>query len=213
MRPSGRTVLLQVFQNLLRMGSRVQLRVDLLNHPLGINDIRDPLGGRRRRLVAGPVGQADRPRGVAQAGKVEVELASECGVCLDGVETDPKDLDALGLELRDAVAEPATLGRSARCVRLGIEPQHHRLTPEVLEAHGAARMVLKSEVWSWLPDIEHGASWSRIIGPWLEPRVTPGITHGGGRSQEYRRSKARRGPSHCRSVGRHFLAEGTVAPL
>ena len=74
------------------------------------------------RVVAGAVGKAQGPAGIAQQGKGKAELLREGGVLCHRVETRPQDFHIAGAKLSDLVAEPATLGGSPRGVGFGIEP-------------------------------------------------------------------------------------------
>jgi hypothetical protein len=132
---------LQVLEDLLRMGGGVHRRVDLVDGALRVDDDRDPLGLRRGLRVCSAVGDADLPGRVAEERKIELKLLRKSVVLGDGVEADSENLDAPVLVLTNAVAEPATLGRSTRGVRFRVEPEDHGLSAEILEAHGASGVV------------------------------------------------------------------------
>jgi len=74
------------------------------------------------RVDVGAVGGADGPVGVAEEREVEVELLRELLVVGLGVERRAEDDGILPVVLGLEVAEPATLGRSARGVGHRIEP-------------------------------------------------------------------------------------------
>src|SRR4029453_11836258 len=94
----------------------------------------------------GAVGGADRAVGVADQREVEVEFLSEGFVLGRRVERGPEDDGVLGVVLGLQVAEPATLGGSARGVGLGIEPQHDRLALVVRQLHGVAVLIAPGEI-------------------------------------------------------------------
>src|SRR5262249_54577344 len=107
--------------------------------------------------------------------KVEVELPGEGGVGLLVVEAGPQDLHVPVLVLLDAVAEPATLGRSAGGVRLGEEPEDDVLPAVVGEAADLAGVVLDRGLGGGGAGRGHGASlppglWpsSRVLTPAAE---------------------------------------------
>src|SRR5438067_1114480 len=114
---AGNDRVLEVLQHFLRVRGRVHLRIRLLDLAVGADEVADPPGRARAGIVGGAIGQADLALGVAQEREVEAELPGEGGVLLHAVEAGAQDLDALVLVEPDAVAEPATLGRSAGSVR------------------------------------------------------------------------------------------------
>src|SRR5262245_23049203 len=93
------------------------VRTDHHPHALG------PLRGVWIRAVGGP----DLPVRVADEREVERELLRELLVVVLAVERRAQDRCVLPVVLGFEVAEPAPLCRSARCVGLGIEPEHDHL--------------------------------------------------------------------------------------
>src|SRR5215813_12510404 len=140
----------------------------LLDLALGIDDhphALGTLGGIHVRAVGG----ADGAVGVADQGEIELELLREVLVLRRSVEGHSHDGGVLPVVVGLEVAEPATFGGSARRVRLGEEPQHERLALEVGELHGAAEMVVASEIGSGVSRLEHvissrGGSEIRLLG-------------------------------------------------
>ncbi len=103
------------------MHRRVDLGIDGEDVTVGADDVAHPPGGGGVPAVTSSVGEPDVPSRVAQKGEVEVELLRESAVLVLGVEADSQNLGVRLLELPDVVAEPATFGRSAGGIRLGIE--------------------------------------------------------------------------------------------
>jgi hypothetical protein len=102
--------------------------------------------------VAGAVGEAERPVGVAQQRERKVEFPGERRVFRDAVERGSQDDDIAFLELGGQVAVPATFPGSPRGVGLGVEPQHHVPAPEVGQGDVPPLVVLRGEVRSLLAD-------------------------------------------------------------
>ena len=94
-----------------------------VDRAVGPDHERVPLGVARAVVVRGAIGECDALVRVAKEAIREVELVGERRVVFDAVERDPEDLDALLLKIADSITESAPLGRSARGVGLGIEPQ------------------------------------------------------------------------------------------
>jgi hypothetical protein len=80
-------------------------RDDRVVHPrylsLFVNQVADAAGTRRRRVVASPVRDADRPRSVAEQRERIAVLLREGRVVRDGINTRTNDLDVVLLELAD----------------------------------------------------------------------------------------------------------------
>ncbi len=68
---------------------------------LFVNQIADAAGGRRRRIVASFIRDADRPRRVAQQRERVAILLREGRIVRDGINTRTNDLDVVLLELAD----------------------------------------------------------------------------------------------------------------
>ena len=123
-----------------------------------VDDVGDPF----RVLVGwrsgGAVGQADLPIGVAQQLEGKFEFLGEVGVGFDVVETRAEDGGVLRLVLVDEVPEPGTLGRSAGCVGLWIEPQHDLAAAQIVQGDGLPVMVCHFKIGSFVTNIEHLSS-------------------------------------------------------
>jgi len=137
------------------MGGGVDLRVGLAHLAVGADQVADPACRGRLGVVGRAIGEAELPVGVAQEREGEAELLGEGRVGLLVVEAGPEDLDALGVVLRDSVAEPATLGRSAGSVRLGIEPEDDVLPAVVRQPAHLAGVVLHLEIGGGAAGLEH----------------------------------------------------------
>jgi hypothetical protein len=126
---------------------------------LFVDYIGDPL----RVLVAGrggsAVGQPDFAIGVAEQREGEAELLGEMAVGLDVVETGAEDGGVLRFVLVDEVPEPGTLGRSAGCVGLRIEPQHDLAAAQIVQGNGLPVMIGHFKIGSFVTNVEHASSW------------------------------------------------------
>ena len=112
------------------------------------------------RIGVGAVGGADRPVGVADEREVEVELLGELLVVGDAVEGRAEDDGVLAVIVGFQVAEPATLGCSARSVSFRVEPEHDRLALEVRQLHDVAVVVAPREIGRLISRVEHEPSLS-----------------------------------------------------
>lgn len=137
------------------MPRRVHLRVDLENLSVGTDDVADALRGAGVLAVARPVREPDLACRIAEQWEVVLKLLGERAVLLLRVEADSKDLRVLLLELPGVVAEPATLGRSAGSVGLGVEPEDDDLSQVILEADEVPPVVLHFELGSFCTFLEH----------------------------------------------------------
>ena len=108
----------------------LHLLVDLLDFSVGGNDVGDAPRVAVRRLVARPVREAHLPIGVTEQREVELELLGKFLVVFDRVEADAEDLRVLRFVFTGSITEPASLGRSARCVSGRVEPKDNALTLE-----------------------------------------------------------------------------------
>src|SRR4029079_7868137 len=127
------------------------------------DEIADPLGVAGLGVVRRAIGESQLPFRVRKQGKVESELLGEGRLVRDGVEAGAQDLHSLVLVLLDAVAEPATLVRSTRGVRFGIEPEDDVPAAVVGEPPRLARLVLDLEFGSDGAGFEHGGTSARIM--------------------------------------------------
>jgi hypothetical protein len=95
------------------------------NPAVFIDKIADSAGIDGGFVRAGAIGHPDRPVGIAEQRKREIEFFSEGGVGLNVVETHAENYDVGFLEGFILVAEPATFDSSTRRVSFGIEPQQN----------------------------------------------------------------------------------------
>ena len=123
-----------------------------------VDHVGDPLRGLVRRRCGGAVGQADLSVGVAEKWEGEAEFLGEMGVGFDVVETGPEDGGVLRFVLIDEVPEPGTLGRSARCVGLRIEPQHDLAAAQIMQGNGLPVMILHFKIRSFVANLQHLSS-------------------------------------------------------
>ena len=145
---------LQRFHDLGRPGAGVHAGVPLLDLAVPVDHHADALCA-LLRIGVGAVGGADRPVGVTDEREGEVEFLGELLVVGGIVEGRAEDDGILAVVVGFQVAEPATLGRSARGVGLGIEPEHDRLALEVGQLHGVAGVVAAHEVGRLVAWVEH----------------------------------------------------------
>ena len=142
-------------QLLLRVTPRIHLDVGLGDSALLVDDVGDPLGVFVFRRRGGAVSDADLAVGIAEQGKGEVELIGEAGVGIDVVETGAEDGGVLRFVLLDEVPEPGTLGRSARCIGLRIEPEHDLAAAQVVERDLAPAVIGDFEVRGLVANVKH----------------------------------------------------------
>ena len=90
-----------------------------------INQVADPSRIAGFGVIAGAIGEAEAPLGIAQEQKRKIIFARKRGVLGYRVKADPENLDIARTELVYLVAEPATFRRSARRIGLWVEPQEH----------------------------------------------------------------------------------------
>ena len=90
-----------------------------------INQIADPSRIAGFGVIAGAIGEAEAPLGIAQERKRKIKFTRKRSVLGYRVKTDSKNLNIPGAELVYLVAEPAAFRRSARRVGLWVEPQKH----------------------------------------------------------------------------------------
>src|SRR2546425_8997169 len=155
---------LQAPDDLGRPGAGVDARVPFLDLALLVDDHAHAL----RALLGvgiGAVGGPDLPIDVADQREVEVELLGECLVLSRGVEGHADDGGTLLVVVGLEVAEPATFRRSARCVGLGVEPEHERLALEVRQLHGLAGVIAAGEIRSLVTWVQHGPSLLTLAKP------------------------------------------------
>jgi hypothetical protein len=124
----------------------VDLGIDRENISIGTDDVAHAPRVAGVPAVASAVREPDLPSGVAQKGEVEVELLRERAVLVFRVEADSQNLGVLLLELPDVVAEPATFGGSAGCIRLGVEPEYDDLSQVVPQSDEIPLVILDLEV-------------------------------------------------------------------
>jgi len=153
---------LQPRQLLLRIVSWVHLRMGLGDAAFLVDEVGDPFRVFVFRRVGGAVGDTDLAVGVTQQGEGEFVFLSEAGVGVDVVETGAEDGGVLRFVLVDEVPEPGTLGRSARCVGLRIEPQHDLASAQIVQRNLAAVMIQHFEIRGFVSNLEHASS-SRLI--------------------------------------------------
>jgi len=149
-----------------------------------VDDVRDALRVLVFRRGGRAVGQADLAVGVAEQREVELELVGEAAVGVDVVEADAEDLDVLGRVLVVKVPEPGTLGRSAGCVGLRIEPEDDFAAAVVAQLPVAAGVIDDFEIRGGVTGVEHRSSSSKDVsqhscqghGDVLYPSVSPSPT-------------------------------------
>lgn len=120
-----------------------------------VDDVGDAFGVFVARRIGGAVGDADTAVGVAEQRKGEVELLRETGVVGGVVETRAEDRRVLRFVFADEVPEPGTLGRSARCIGLRIEPQHDLASTQIVQGNGVPAMVRNLEIRSVVAYLKH----------------------------------------------------------
>jgi len=132
--------------------------VGLGDLPVLVDDVCDPFRVLVFRRVGGAVGDADLAVGVAQQREGKIEFLREAGVVGGVVEACAEDGRVLFLVLVDEVPEPGTLGRSARCVGLRIEPEHDLAAAQIVKRNLAALVIGYFKVRSFVADVQHVSS-------------------------------------------------------
>lgn len=127
-----------------------------------VDDVRDPFRVLILLRIRRAVRESNAAIGVAQQREGEVELLGELRVCGDVIETDAEDRGVLRFVLGDEVPEPGTLGRSARCIGLGIKPEHDLAPAQIVQRDLLALMIGHLKIWSFVANVEHASSSERI---------------------------------------------------
>jgi hypothetical protein len=112
------------------MFRRADLRIRHRDLALPIDQIAYPAGVRGGRIGAGAVRNPNFALSIGQQPEREIEFFCECGIGIDRVEADTKNLDAALFEIAILVAEPATFASSARGVRFWVKPQQNFVTTQ-----------------------------------------------------------------------------------
>jgi hypothetical protein len=143
-------------QDLFGVAGRIDLGIDREDVPVGTDDVAHPFCIGRVPAVAGAVREPDFPGRVAEQREVVVELLREGAILRFRVEADAQNLRVLLLELPDPVAEPATFGRSAGSVGLGVEPEDDDFSQIVFQSNEVTPVILDLEVRRSLAFLQHG---------------------------------------------------------
>ena len=85
----------------------------------------------------------------------KIEFPGERPVFLHRVEADPQYDHTLGFEVLDSVPEPFAFDGSARCVGLGIKPQHHGLPGKIRKLDRFTVLIFGLKSGSPVPDRQH----------------------------------------------------------
>ncbi len=147
----------EVFKHFVRMLGRRDLRVSLQDHTVRSDEVRDSTWMSGISVGGRAIGDPDLAGGVAQQREGKRALLRERLILGQSVETDSEDFCLLRFELADAVAEPATLNRSARRVGLGIKPEQEALSGVVGKLDGPARVIGSAERRGDLAFLQHDA--------------------------------------------------------
>jgi hypothetical protein len=112
----------------------------------------------RLGILASAVCECDRSIEVAEQRKLELILVREGGVRFHTVEAGAEDLDVVFIVVVLMVAEPATLGRSARGVCCRVKPQQHLSTPQIGQCYSPTVVRGQCKIRSPLTSFEHFVS-------------------------------------------------------
>lgn len=140
---------LQVLEHLGGVSRRRDLRVDLVDLPLAVDEKRHA-----PRVAGNPsdaVGTKDLSPGVAQHGIRQREALDEPALGLGSIGADPDDLGAERPELFYGIAEPASFDRSTRGRGLGKEEQDDGATSQIAERESLASCGLERELRCGIP--------------------------------------------------------------
>ena len=112
------------------MIARVDAIVNALDFPFLINQEADACGVPCLGIITSSVGHPEPAIRIAEQRKIEAVFFRKGGILLDCIKADAQNGDIVLDEVILLVTEPATLGRSARCIGLGIEPKEDLLAAQ-----------------------------------------------------------------------------------
>ncbi len=117
------------------MVARIHFGKHFFDLAVGADQIADAFGAAALGIVGGAVGNSNLAFGIAEQREIKMELLRKRAVLFHRIKADAENFNVQLLILAGSVAEPATLGRSTRGVRLGIKPQQHAAAPERRQCH------------------------------------------------------------------------------
>jgi hypothetical protein len=140
--------LAEVREDVTGEGVDVADLVRLADDPVGVDEIREPLGELHLVGAGVPhlVGHADLLVPVGEQPEREVELLSELPVRFRVVERRAEDDAIQLLELVGLVTQALALDRSARCVGHRVPPEQDPVTPQTRQRDGLTVLVGQFEV-------------------------------------------------------------------
>jgi hypothetical protein len=118
-----------------------------------VDDVGDPFRILILRRIGSTVRDPDLAIGVAQQGEREIKLLGESRVRIRIIETRTEDGRVLLFILADEVPEPGTLGRSARCVGLRIEPKHDFAAAQIVERNVTPKVIVHFKIRSLIANV------------------------------------------------------------
>ena len=138
--PAILSMLTQVPKYLVGMVGGNDGIVNLGDVTVGIDQKTMP-GGIRLVRLNNAVGRARNLIGIAEQVIRKVELFLESAIILWGIERGAQDHCVLRRKVLDSITEPIAFNGSARCVGLGIPPQHHVMATILLQCRDRAVLI------------------------------------------------------------------------
>jgi hypothetical protein len=139
----------QILEHLGGVSRRRDLRVDLVDLPLAVDEKRHAPG--ISGYPSDTVGSKGLAAGIAQHGVRQCEAFDEPALGLGSIGADSDDLGAESADLLDGIAEPASFDRSTRGRGLRKKEQHDGAASEIAERESLASGGLEREVRCGLP--------------------------------------------------------------
>jgi hypothetical protein len=142
-------------EQLLRVLAGVDLVYCASYSPVGADDVSYAARVTCFAVVAGVIGQANLPFGVAKEREGESELFSEGAVFFFGVKADSEYRGVLIGILLDSITESNTFGRSAGGIGFWIKPEHNGLPAQLAQGNVLARMRARGKVGRVISRLQH----------------------------------------------------------
>jgi hypothetical protein len=154
-----------VRKDLRRMIARIHLVIDPRKLAVLIDQETHAARISRLAIRTGAVRHSHAPVGIAKQRKRKVVFLGKVGILLDVIEADAEDLNIVLVEVANLIAEPASLGRSAGGISLGIEPEDDFASTQFRECDLLALMTREHEVRRRFANLKHysGSSWAAAL--------------------------------------------------
>jgi hypothetical protein len=137
------------------MTAGVHRVVGFEDFPLFVDEVTDTLGIAGLHVITRSVCEPYCTLRIAEKKKGELELLRERRILFDSIKTDSEDFHVLSAKVSNLVAEPTTLGGSARGVRLGIEPQQNFFPSAIRQRNFLPLMREEGKIGSYISGFQH----------------------------------------------------------